>query len=126
MVFLFSVRSNVKSQHQVNGTLVTLLESKDNTFTVKTDTFEVKFNPTEFFWNVQIKNNLNSDVSVIWNKSSFVLNNKSSKIIFDETPLMQLNESIPNEEITNNSYIEKIFILQKTWNSLHQPSQNAL
>lgn len=98
---------SIKAQHQVNGCIVTLAESSDKSFTVKNDTIEVRFNPTEFFWNVVITNHLKTDVSVIWNKSSFVINNKSSKIIFDETIRMKKDDPIQDQEITSGSYIEK-------------------
>lgn len=104
---ILCVSISVKAQHLVNGCMVTLVESSDNSFTIKNDTLEVKFNPTEFFWNVIATNHLKSDVSLIWNKSSFIINNKSSKIIFDDTINFKKNDPIQDEQISAGSYIEK-------------------
>ncbi|MFB5946077.1 hypothetical protein [Albibacterium profundi] len=96
-----------KAQKEINGCIVTLKESNDNNFIFSNDTITVTFGPSEFFWYVNIKNNINDDISIVWDKSSFVLNGRASKIIFDNTINFKKDEPIPDQEIPSRSFIDK-------------------
>lgn len=100
-----------KAQKEINGCLVTMKETTNNSFTFSNDTITVAFGPSEFFWYINLKNNLNDDdISIIWDKSSFVLNKKASKIIFDNTININKDKSIPDQRVHSKSFIDrKIF-----------------
>lgn len=98
------------AQTEVNNCIVTLQGSSD--LIMKNDTINVEFSPTEYFWSLNLKNQLKTDISVVWDKSSFVTNGKASKIIFGTTSRLTKDNLIQNEEIPAGTFItRKIFPL---------------
>jgi len=96
------------AQTEVNKCIVTLNGSTD--LKMKNDTLTVEFSPSEYFWSLDIKNNLKKDISVVWDKSSFVTNGKASKVVFATTTILTKDNLIQNEEIPTGSYIiRKVF-----------------
>jgi hypothetical protein len=73
----------------------------------KSDTLSVAFTPKEYAWGVKITNNQKDDISIIWDKSSFILNGASSKVIFDNTLKLNIENSIPDQELPAGSFVEK-------------------
>lgn len=98
---------SVKSQVVVNGCIVTMNESTDQNLFYKNDTISVRFTPSETFWHVKLENISKNDLSIAWDKSSFIVEGSSSKIIFDNTITINKDNPISDEQIPSESYIEK-------------------
>lgn len=93
------------AQSVINDSIITMIGSKN--FTFENDTLEVTFLPSEYAWNIKIKNKLNEDIGVIWEKSTFILNGAASKVIFDNTLKMNKDNAIPDQEVPSDSFISK-------------------
>lgn len=91
----------------VAGSTVIMKESVNNDWKFSNDTLSVSFNPTDYFWRLIVKNTSDKDVSIIWDKSSFVLNGSASKIIFDNTINLKKDDTIPDDPIPADSHIWK-------------------
>jgi hypothetical protein len=68
---------------------------------------KISYRPTDFFWTVKIENISNKKITVDWDKSTFVINKKSSGVVFDTTVKLLVNQPKGNEIIPANSMIEK-------------------
>lgn len=95
------------AQTEVNGSIVALEGSKGLELKKTNDTITVWFTPTESFWSVRIVNNIKQPVTIEWDKCSFAYNGASSKLIFDETVILNKDNPLPSETIPVASYISK-------------------
>lgn len=109
LIFLtfISISITVNAQYTTENCIVKLQGANDGGLSIKNDTLNIYFKPTAYFWYINVKNNLSSDISINWDKSSFIINKRSSKIIFDNTLKIDQSASIPNEEIPGGSFIDR-------------------
>jgi hypothetical protein len=107
LIALTIVSLTAKSQVIVSGCIITMKESKDHRLVFQNDSVLVSFTPSSTFWWVKITNKLKQETMLSWDKSSFIVNGKSSKIIFDNTINLNKNDALPSQVIPSESYIEK-------------------
>ena len=94
------------AQKIINGCIIKLSESSNQTLSFHNDSLDVYFQPSEYFWYIQVKNKLKGDISLVWAKSNFIVDKKASSIIFDNTALIN-KDNIPDELIPSESFIER-------------------
>ena len=113
------------AQLEVNNCLISMDGVTGPDFSNKNDTVSVLFEPTEFFWKITLTNNLKKDMSIAWDKSSFINNGKASRIIFGTTTRLTKDNPIQNEEVPSGSYISrKIFPLDNLMSESLFPTIN--
>ena len=111
LISLVVISLSANAQRVVNGCIVTMKESTNRDFSYKSDTIDVSFSPAEHFWRVHVKNKIANNISLVWDKSLFVINGESSKITFND----DLNSAsiIPNgafisKEIYPTEYLDSL------------------
>ena len=106
-LLLIIITSTAFAQTEVNGVMIKMNESQDNTFTYKNDTLSVAFKPAEFFWDIKVNNESTGDFSIIWEKCSFIHNGAASKIVFGNTSRLMKNIPIQDQEVPTKSFINR-------------------
>lgn len=110
MALIISINMYAQDAKQnivINGCIVSMKESNQNDLTYENDSIKFSFTPDEYAWHTKITNNLGKDITVIWDKSTFILNDLSSKVIFANTLKMNIDNMIPNQDIVAGSFIQK-------------------
>lgn len=98
------------AQIEVNGTTVKLTGIDGPILKKSNDTLTVWFTPGEYFWSIRIVNNLKTPFTVDWDKSSFIYNGESSKIMFDDALVINKANPVPPEVVPSMAWLAKKII----------------
>lgn len=73
----------------------------------KTDFAEITYEPTYFFWRVYIKNTTGENITVDWDKTTFVVGDRSGGVVFEETIKMMMDQPKGTEVVAPNATLYK-------------------
>src|SRR5690606_14064435 len=73
----------------------------------KTNFGTITFKPSLYFWKVNIENTTSENVIIDWDKTTFVIQGKSSGVVFNDTIKMLINQPKGKEVIAPNSTLTK-------------------
>lgn len=83
------------------------------------DDVKISYAPTDYFWTVKIENISRDKITLDWDKSTFVINKKSSGIVFNTTVKMFINQPKGIEVIPPNAMIVKKIYPQSSANFMY-------
>lgn len=114
LISMFCTFTN--AQNKYAGCSIEQLTNGANDMIWENDSLKFTFIPTDYFWKVTIENKTSFKASVNWDQVMFIRNKKSSKIIFDNTIRIKMNDPLEETPIASNSEILKeIFPVDLWW-----------
>lgn len=82
-------------------------QSEPNGLYAENDTIAAEFDPSPYSWRIVINNKLTKSISIDWGKAIFVINDKSSQIIFKNTLAININNQLGKELIASKTKLTK-------------------
>lgn len=106
----------VSAQTKYAGCDIVMTTEGSSAMTWENDSIKFTFSPTDYFWKVEIENKTDGKALINWDEVVFIRNKKSSKIIFDNTSRIRMNDPLGETAIYSKSSIEKeIFPVDNWW-----------
>lgn len=107
IITILTLQLPLFSQAIIDGCCVNLTEPASTSLSWSDDSVSFSFTPSEYFWGVSVSNNTTSSMTCLWNETLFVINDLSSRIIFDNTMLVQKNDPLAPGIIAPKTRINK-------------------
>lgn len=111
ILFAISVQSQVKN----SGCMIHHTTEGSKEMVLENDTLKFEFKPTEYFWKVTIENKIDKSATIHWNEVSFIRNKKASKVVFDDTSRINMNDPLPDQSIPSYSEVSKEIYPSELW-----------
>lgn len=106
----------INAQNKYSGCNIEQLTKGANGMMWENDSLKFTFIPTDYFWKITIENKTRYKASIDWDEVMFIRNKKSSKIIFDNTIRLKMNDPLGETLIASKSEILKeIFPVDLWW-----------
>lgn len=91
-IILACVFLTINAQQKSNGCCIEMVSPKSEGMIYENDTIKFKFDPTHLFWGITIENKTKVRMTCLWDKTVFIVDKKSSQIVFDDTRILDLNK----------------------------------
>jgi hypothetical protein len=83
--------------------------------TWENDSLMFSFNPSDYFWKVNVENKTGNKAFIQWDNALFIRNKKSSKVVFDSTIRFKMNDPLGESTIASKSEIGKSIYPVDLW-----------
>lgn len=93
-ILIITLNSLNFAQQNVDGFCITLTDPESSSLEWSDDRASFSFTPSEYFWEVSIKNSAQENLTILWDETLFIIGDVSSKIIFDNTIISSKNEPL--------------------------------
>jgi len=110
IVIVFVLQLPLLSQDTIDGCCITLADPASPSLTWSNDSISFAFTPSEYFWEISISNSTSRSITCMWDEALFIINDLSSKIIFDYTTLIQKNDPLAPGIIAPGTKIKRSII----------------
>lgn len=109
---------NVNAQHKWGGCNIEQTTTNSNGLIWEDENVKFTFYPTDLFWSVTIENKSSGKLTCLWDEVLFIINKKSSKIVFDDTVRLKKDDPKGESVIASETEIRKeIYPVDLWWDS---------